>query len=83
MSNVIPFQPKPANRQAHIEIDVGTIVESNSDDLGCKLYFVDVIESDGGRIGMWDGSNYFDALRGASELAADFGNVPVIDRVSA
>ncbi len=83
MSNVIPFQPKTARPQAHIEIDVGTIVESNDGDIGQDLYLVDVIEADGGRIPMWDGPNYADAKRTAAELSSDYGNAPIIDQVLA
>lgn len=42
-------------------------------DVGRRLYFVDVIEPDGGRISMWDGDSQAEAVRQANLLAIDFG----------
>jgi hypothetical protein len=42
-------------------------------DVGRHLYFVDVIEPDGGRISMWDGDSHAEAVRQANLLALDFG----------
>jgi hypothetical protein len=42
-------------------------------------FFVDAIEEDGGRIGMWDGLSYETAIIEASALSGDFG--PVHDLV--
>lgn len=43
-------------------------------------YFVDVIEGDGGTIGMWCGASYAEAMAAARAASADWGNAPVIDR---
>ncbi len=45
-------------------------------------YIVDVIEAgpDGGEIGMWDGADYQQAKAMAREIAADWGNLPIVDR---
>lgn len=42
-------------------------------DVGKVKYFVDVIEADGTRIGMWDGTDHVEAVRQANMLALDFG----------
>lgn len=42
-------------------------------DVGKVKYFVDVIEADGTRIGMWDGTDHSEAVRQANLLALDFG----------
>lgn len=39
---------------------------------GKRMYFVDVVEPDGGRISMWSGVDSHAALRAACELAQDF-----------
>lgn len=78
MSNVIPFP-----RAVIVEIDGGvvrssTITDANGtrsipDDIGKFRYFVDVIETDGGRISMWDGTDHAEAIKQANLLALDFG----------
>jgi len=41
--------------------------------VGRFLYYVDVIEDDGTRISMWDGTDHAEAVRQANLLALDFG----------
>lgn len=68
---------------SHIEIDGGTISgptvietalgkRSLPTLIGSYRYFVSVIEDDGGRICMWDGADYADAMREADALKASF-----------
>lgn len=47
--------------------------------VGSSRFFVEVVEKDGGRIGMWDGPSYDEAIRQATILSMDFG--PVRDLV--
>lgn len=78
MSNVVPF-----SRSASVEIYGGvvqssTITDANGTrsiptDVGQVRYFIDVIEADGGRIGMWDGADHAKAVQEANLLAHDFG----------
>lgn len=42
-------------------------------DVGRFFYYVDVLEPDGGRIGMWHGTDHAEAVRQANLLAVDFG----------
>lgn len=42
-------------------------------DVGRFFYYVEVIEADGGRIGMWHGTNHGEAIQQANILAKDFG----------
>lgn len=72
-----------------VEITAGTVQSATITDengtrphlasVGQRRFFVDVIEADGGRIGMWDGDHHADAVRQANLLALDFGG-RVIDR---
>ena len=76
---------------SHVEIQHGIVrAQSVSDQQGTRptfehvgqhRFFVDVIEADGGRLGLWDGQSYEDAIREAEEIAADFGSLPVCDHV--
>lgn len=70
--------------QSHgVEINSGTVQSAtitdahgtrpDLTDVGKFKYFVDVIEPDGGRIGMWCGASYDEAKRQAEFLAKDFG----------
>lgn len=69
MNNVILF-PCPVS----IEVCSGVVLQSsNAAEVGKASYFIDVIEADGGRIGMWDGIDYVEAMQQASLLALDFG----------
>lgn len=42
-------------------------------DVGRFFYYVDVLERDGSRIGMWHGTDHAEAVRQANLLALDFG----------
>ncbi|MDO9416203.1 hypothetical protein [Pararhizobium sp.] len=82
--NVIPFPQVP-----HVEIHGFTVTASFITDghgtrpcstyVGLFRFFVDVVERDGGRFGMWDGGSYDDAIMTADELSMDFG--PVYDLI--
>lgn len=77
MTNIIDF---PAS--ATIEINAGLVTASCiidatgnhpvPENIGKHLFFVDVVENDGGRIGMWSGPDYADARSEALSLAKDF-----------
>lgn len=66
-----------------VEINGGTVQSETVTDargtrpvltnIGRFLYYVDVIEADGGRISMWDGTDHSEAVRQANLLALDFG----------
>jgi hypothetical protein len=66
-----------------VEVTAGTVQSATITDangtrphpapLGERRFFVDVIEAGGGRVPMWDGTDHAEALRQATELAADFG----------
>jgi hypothetical protein len=42
-------------------------------DVGRFFYYVNVLEPDGGSIGMWHGTDHTEAVRQANLLAIDFG----------
>lgn len=75
---VIQFPAKPG-----VEITAGAVLSSTvidasgahsvPEDLGRFLFFVDVVEADGGRIGMWSGEDHLQAVQEAEALAQDFG----------
>ena len=44
---------------------------------GPSFYTVDYVERNGGRVGMWDGENYSDAIEAATDCAE--GAMPVVD----
>ncbi|WP_128755480.1 hypothetical protein [Metarhizobium album] len=75
---------------SHIEIDGGrvtgpTVIEGEFGRrtvptlIGSFRYFVSVIETDGGRIGMWDGASHEDAVKEAVSLKASFGAARIED----
>ncbi len=80
MSNVIAF-PSPG----HVEIYGGLVTSSTvagadgirslPAEIGSRMFFVDVVEPDGGRIGMWSGKSYDQARREAAGLSEHFGRV--------
>lgn len=64
----------------HVLIESGTIVESPiTTEIGTFQYFVNVVEDDGCKIGLWSGASYSDALAQADEIAEEWGFLPVID----
>ena len=79
----------PLFENSHIEIDGGLVLSATITDangirpdltnIGRYHYYVDVVEADGGRIGMWSGQSYDEAVREANTLSKDFG--PVRNRV--
>jgi hypothetical protein len=65
-------------------VEASTVTDQNGTrplltDVGKRLIFVDVIEANGGRISMWNGTDRAEAVREANLLALDFGG-KVIDR---
>jgi hypothetical protein len=65
-------------------VETSTVTDENGarpllSDVGKRIIFVDVIEADGGRVSMWDGTDHAQAVREANMLALDFGG-KVIDR---
>jgi hypothetical protein len=50
---------------------------------GTYRYYVDVVEADGGIIGMWDGGTYTEAFAAAKTCSVSWDNAPIIDRVRA
>lgn len=79
---VIPFPIIP-----HLEIFGGIIssatvtdargTRSDPDLVGHYRFYIDAIEADGCRIGLWDGASHDEAMQEAAALAPDFG--PVFD----
>lgn len=77
MSNVINFPSI-----VHIEINARVVKMTTTTTAGRtrsvhyaagqRMYFVDVVEADGGRISMWSGIDNHAARRAAHELAQDF-----------
>lgn len=75
--NVIQF-PKPS----FVEITGGVVRFSTitgaagthpvPSDIGRFHFYVDVVEADGGRIGMWSGTDHAEAVKQAGLLALDF-----------
>jgi hypothetical protein len=67
----------------HIEIDGGRLASSVRHDragphpdysrIGEFVFFVDIVEADGGRFGLWDGLSYDDAIRTAEVASREFG----------
>jgi hypothetical protein len=58
----------------------GEITRLDFSEIGRRIFLVDLIEADGCRCGMWDGTDYSTAIIEAEELARDFG-CNVVDRV--
>jgi hypothetical protein len=85
MSSVIPIF-----KRGHVEIHGGivssaTITNANGtrpdwSNVGQYRFFVDLIEPDGGRAGMWNGSSYDDAIREAEAMGHE-NSIPVHDLV--
>jgi hypothetical protein len=75
--------------EPHVEITGGIVTaQTRSDAIGARpvfdaigerRFFVDAVEADGGRIGMWDGPSYEAAILEAEAMSAEFG--PVVDMV--
>ena len=66
-----------------IQIDAGTIKSAELTDaagtrpdyssIGDFVFFIDLVEHDGGRLGLWSGRSYEQAIREAESARADFG----------
>jgi len=78
---------------SHIEIFGGivrdvTITDANGsrssyEGIGGYHFFVDVVKHDGGRMSLWSGLDYEDAIRQAEAARKDFGlDHPVRDSVA-
>lgn len=67
---------------SHIEISGGivrdsTITDQNGtrrlpDEIGSYQFFVELVERDGGHLGLWSGPDYGDAIRQAEAARVDF-----------
>ena len=89
MGNVIRLKG-PQLRPRRVEITNGIVTRTTTHDQagvrvleyigGKQRFFVDLVEPDGGRLGLWDGLSYPDAIRSGLESARDFG-VPCDDLV--
>lgn len=85
MSNVTPLFGR-----GHVEIFGGVLsavtvtdakgTRTDTSQAGEYRFFVDLIEPDGGRMGMWDGPSYEDAIREAEILTRESA-MHVVDRV--
>lgn len=85
MSSVIPIF-----KRGHVEIHGGVVSSANITDqngtrpdvsnVGQYRFFVDLIEPYGGRLGIWDGPFYEDAIR-EGESAGRENAVPIHDLV--
>jgi hypothetical protein len=79
MNNIVQFRPRKTDR---VVIWRGIIAKSSfAAEIGQCRYFVDLIEADGGEIGLSACSSYHEALIEAREIALDWGGVPVLDLV--
>lgn len=78
---------------SHIEIHGGVVREVTIHDvngtrpsyqgIGDFHFFVDVVEHDGGRLGLWSGLDYEDAIRQAEAARIDFEiDQPVHDTIA-
>jgi hypothetical protein len=56
----------------------GNTVGLDLSDIGKRLFFVEAVEADGGRIGLHDGASYVAALAAAKEVASEEG-IPIHD----
>ena len=54
----------------HVELNSGH--EKVAGIVGCRVFWIDVVEADGGRLGVWWGHNYDDAIRTAEETRTDW-----------
>ena len=59
-------------------IHCGRVARLDFQDIGKRLFFVEAVEPDGGRIGLHDGPSYVVALAAAKEVASEEG-IPVRD----
>lgn len=88
---------KPANNNgplwSHIELTAGTItastiedsegVRQNFSDIGKFIFFVDAVDTNGGRLGLDSSEDYESAIRSAEEARLDFEiDFPVKDTVA-
>jgi hypothetical protein len=82
----------PANDWSHIELTAGTVaaptmedatgVHPTPEDIGKFKFFVDAVDTDGTRLGLYSGEDYEDAIREAEAARVDFEiDHPVRDRV--
>ena len=72
----------PSFRPHAIELNGGTVRSSTVKgvggtrhqfhEVGQFRFFVDMVEEDGGRLGLWDGTNYEAAIREAEAARRDF-----------
>lgn len=80
-------------RPAHIEISGGIVRDATirgqhgtrtlPDEVGSYQFFVELVAADGGRIGIWSGPDYEDAMRRAEAARKDFHiDQPVRDTVA-
>jgi hypothetical protein len=60
--------------------DRGDVVELDWANIGRRIFFVDAVESDGGRIGLCDGFEYAAAIIEAEEVGRE-ADIPVVDLV--
>ncbi|QFR34706.1 hypothetical protein [Ancylobacter sp. TS-1] len=64
MSNVIRFRSPP-----RAELNGGVI--SRGPDTGKQWYFIDYVDEEGGRLGVWDGPSYDMACEALAEWRQD------------
>lgn len=60
----------------------GVITRLDFSEIGRRIFLVDLVEADGGRITMSDRTDYGRAIIDAEELARDYG-CGVVDKVAA
>lgn len=76
--NIMPFPNFVGVEITGGTVQSSTVTDENGTrpiltDVGRFFYYVDVLEPDGGRIGMWHGTDHAEARRQANLLAIDFG----------
>lgn len=69
-------------RPVRVEIDTGIVTDAMSHGITSRLppeligkrrYWIDLVEADGGRLGVWDGDFEADALREAETARTEWG----------
>ncbi|RYC29305.1 hypothetical protein D3273_24655 [Lichenibacterium minor] len=73
-AEIIPLHFKPFD-------PVRVEITSPGTQHGRPFYVVDFVEADGGRAGMWDGTDIVEAMEAAADCAG--GEMPVVDLVGA
>lgn len=79
-AELIPFPASSSVTFDPVRVEISRLKTHD----GRVMFFVDYIERDGGRSGMWDGDSYTEAVDAATDCARTEGApLPIVDRVVA